>query len=301
MAIPPIKDLSNLRGNLRHNEPLSKHTTWRVGGPAEWFYEPADLTDITRFMQELQADVPVFWLGLGSNLLVRDGGIRGITILTAGLLNQISPLDDNCLYIEAGVSCAKIARVAARLGLSGVEFLAGIPGTFGGALTMNAGAFGGDTWALVRSVETLDREGHQHHRSLADYEISYRSVKGPENEWFIAATLCLHASGDKDTQEKIKALIEKRNTTQPIGLPSCGSVFRNPPDDYAARLIEEAGWKGFCEGNACVSEKHANFIINQGNATAQAIENLILKIQASIKEKYNIELIPEVRIVGETG
>jgi len=300
MAIPPIKDLSHLRGNLRHNEPLSKHTTWRVGGPAEWFYEPADLEDLMQFMRELQPDQSIFWLGLGSNLLVRDGGIRGITILTAGLLNEISVLDKNCLHIEAGVSCAKVARFATRSGLGGLEFLAGIPGTFGGALAMNAGAFGGDTWALVRSVETLDKAGEHHHRSLADYEISYRSVKGPKNEWFIAATLQLHPNIDNDVQTKIRALIEKRNKTQPIGLPSCGSVFRNPPDDYAARLIEEAGWKGFCEGNACVSEKHANFIINQGSATARDIENLILKIQASIKEKYNIELIPEVHIVGES-
>ena len=299
MSKPPIKDLSNLRGIMRHNEPLSKHTTWRVGGPAEWFYEPADLEDLMQFMQELQSNEPIFWLGLGSNLLVRDGGIRGITILTAGLLNEISPLGANCLHIEVGVSCAKVARFAAHLSLGGMEFLAGIPGTFGGALAMNAGAFGGDTWSLVRSVETLDKTGTHHHRSLADYEISYRSVKGPDNEWFIAATLQLHPNVDGGVQTKIRALIKQRNKTQPIGLPSCGSVFRNPPDDHAARLIEDSGWKGFCEGNACVSEKHANFIINQGSATAQDIESLILKIQASIKDKYNIELIPEVRIVGE--
>lgn len=288
-----------LQGTLRHNEPMAKHVSWRVGGLAQWFYEPADVEDLAQFLQQLPNDISIFWLGLGSNILVRDGGIRGVVILTAGLLNDIKLLNNLMLYVEAGVSCAKLARFAARADLTGSEFLAGIPGTVGGALAMNAGAWNGDTWSLVQSVETLDRQGQQHHRLITNYEISYRSVKGPQNEWFTAATLQLSVNPKKDGNAKIQALLKQRNQKQPIGLPSCGSVFRNPPGDYAARLIEQAGWKGRCVGGACVSEKHANFIINNGGATAANIESLMEQIKKSIEQKYHIRLVPEVHIVGE--
>ena len=288
---------------------MSKHTSWRVGGPVQWFYEPADVEDLAQFLKQIPSMLkfssknfslePIFWLGLGSNILIRDGGIRGIVILTAGLLDDIKLLNDNTLYIEAGVSSAKVARFAARADLTGTEFLAGIPGTFGGALAMNAGAWGGDTWSLVQSLETLDRQGNYHQRQVTDYEIGYRRVKGPKDEWFIAATLQLSHNPKKDGQKKIQALLKQRSEKQPIGLPNCGSVFRNPPGDYAARLIEEAGWKGNCIGGACVSEKHANFIINQKGATAADIENLIEQIRASVAKKYGINLKLEVHIVGE--
>lgn len=295
-------DLKGLRGKLRHHEPLAKHTSWRVGGPAEWFYKPVDREDLVQLLCQLPLKMPIFWLGLGSNLLVRDGGLPGMVILTTGCLNQLALLDERTLYVEAGVSCAKLARYAARQGLSGTEFLAGIPGTFGGALAMNASAWGGETWALVRTVETIDRQGHAHHRMPADYQVGYRHVKGPEDEWFIAATLQLTSqSVIEDNLTKIQTLLTKRNETQPIGLPSCGSVFRNPPGDYAARLIEQDGWKGCCVGDACVSEKHANFIINTQAATATQIETLIIQIRDSIQKKYGIHLIPEVHIIGETS
>jgi UDP-N-acetylmuramate dehydrogenase len=294
----PQFNLNELRGKLTQNEPMSEHTSWRVGGPAEWFYAPADVADLAQFMLQLPAPMPVFWLGLGSNILVRDGGIAGAVILTAGLLNEIKSLDEKTLYIEAGVSSAKVARFAAQAGLTGAEFLSGIPGTFGGALAMNAGAWGGETWSLVQSVKTLDRQGQFHHRQITDYKIAYRSVKGPKNEWFVAATLQLSPETENG-KAKIKALLKQRNEKQPVGLPSCGSVFRNPPGDYAARLIEQAGWKGRCVGGACVSEKHANFIINHNAATAADIENLIEQIKASVKNMSGIGLIPEVHIVGE--
>ena len=291
--------LSDLRGKLGYNEPMSAHTSWRVGGPAQWLYKPADVSDVTQFLQQLIADIPVFWLGLGSNLLVRDGGIPGVVILTSGLLNKIKLLDNNRLFVETGVSSAKVARFAAQANLTGTEFLAGIPGTFGGALAMNAGAWGNETWAFVQSVETLDRQGQRHHRQITDYKIDYRQVQGPENEWFVAATLQLTPNDQQDRKTEIQALLKQRNEKQPTGLPSCGSVFRNPPGDYAARLIEEAGWKGRCVGGACVSEKHANFIINQNAASAADIENLIEQIKTSIQQKYQINLIPEVHIVGQ--
>jgi len=287
-----------LRGKLAQNEPMSEHTSWRVGGPAECFYAPADMADLAQFMLQVPAHKPVFWLGLGSNILVRDGGIRGAVILTAGLLNEIKSLDETTLYVEAGVSSAKVARFAARAGLTGAEFLGGIPGTFGGALAMNAGAWGTETWSLVQSVDTLDRQGQFHRRQITDYTIAYRSVKGPKNEWFVAATLQLSPETENG-KAKIQALLKQRNDKQPVGLPSCGSVFRNPPGDYAARLIEQAGWKGHCVGGACVSEKHANFIINHNAATAADIENLIEQIKVSVKNMSGISLIPEVHIVGE--
>ncbi|MDM8569438.1 UDP-N-acetylmuramate dehydrogenase [Thiotrichales bacterium HSG1] len=287
-----------LRGILRHNEPLSKHTSWRVGGPAQWFYEPADMEDLIQFIQQLAANIPIFWLGLGSNLLIRDGGIRGVVILTSGLLNEIRLLDNDSIYAEVGVSCARLSRFASKANLTGIEFLAGIPGTLGGALAMNAGAWGGDTWSAVRGIETIDRYGQRHRRQVTDYEIGYRSVKGLNNEWFVNVTLQLSYDPDSNGLEKIKKLLKQRNMSQPIGLPSCGSVFRNPPGDHAARLIEQAGWKGRCEGGACVSEKHANFIISNDTATAEDIEKLITKIQNSVQKIFQISLIPEVRIVG---
>lgn len=292
-------NIVGLRGKLRHNEPMSKHTSWRVGGPAQWFYEPADVVDLAQLLQQLPDNIPVFLLGLGSNLLVLDGGIRGVVIHTAGLLNEITLLSDNTLYVEVGVSCAKVARFAAQAGLTGTEFLAGIPGTFGGALAMNAGAWGWDTWSLVRGVETLDRRGQHHRRQVTDYKIGYRDVRGPKDEWFVAATLQLLPDPEKEGKAKIQALLKQRNEKQPTGLPSCGSVFRNPKGDYAARLIEQAGWKGRCVGGACVSEKHANFIINNSGATAADIENLIEQIKADIEQRYGVSLTPEVHVVGE--
>ncbi len=290
---------NNLSGKLRQNEPMSKHTTWRVGGAAEWFYEPSNVKDLSHFLQQLPTNMPIFWLGLGSNLLVRDGGIKGVVILTAGLLNNIRLLDNHQLYVEAGVSSAKVARFAVREQLAGCEFLAGIPGTFGGALAMNAGAWGQTTWELVKEVATLDNQGNFHKRSEMDYAISYRSVKGAKNEWFTAATLQLTANNTQQKTRQIRDLLKQRNESQPIGLANTGSVFRNPVGDYAARLIEKAGWKGHCVGEACVSEKHANFIINHGGAKAVEIEDLIQQITVSIMKNYGIQLIPEVHIVGE--
>ncbi len=295
---PPFK-IHGLQGELLANEPMSKYTTWRVGGCADWLYKPAHLGDVTQFIQRIPESTPIFWLGLGSNLLVRDGGIRGVTILTSGLLNQISKLDGTRLYVEAGVSCAKIARFSVKEQLTGAEFLAGIPGTMGGALAMNAGAWGGETWALVESVTTLNYQGQLYKRYPQSFDIEYRQVKGLQNEWFVSAKLKLSPQTDDSAQQRIKTLMQKRNESQPIGLPSCGSVFRNPPNDYAARLIEAQGLKGYKIGGACVSEKHANFIINQDHATAQDIESLINFVQQTVFDNTGIQLVYEVKIVGD--
>jgi UDP-N-acetylmuramate dehydrogenase len=289
------------RGSLKQNEPMARHTSWRVGGPAERYYEPADLDDLSLFLAQLPDNEPLLWVGLGSNLLVRDGGIRGTVIMTSGLLKEIELLEDGLVRAEAGVACAKVARFCARQQLVGVEFLAGIPGTMGGALAMNAGAFGGETWEHVAAVETIDHHGVRHLRRPQEFEIAYRSVRGVPGEWFVAAHLQLERGDSEAATARIKALLEKRNSSQPIGLPSCGSVFRNPPADHAARLIEACGLKGNCVGGACVSEKHANFIINTGNATAAEIEALIEKVAEEVERQHGVKLVREVHIVGEAA
>ncbi len=291
--------MSGLRGELRHEEPMARHTTWRIGGPAERFYRPADIDDLAAYLSQLPEGEPVFWLGLGSNLLVRDGGIRGSVIATSGVLNGLTRVAPDRLRVESGVSCAKVAREAARAGLVGAEFLAGIPGTLGGALAMNAGAFGGETWPIVARVETLDRHGVRRTRAVEDYRVGYRSVQGPSGEWFVAAELQLAPGDTPAAQARIKALLARRGETQPTGQATAGSVFRNPAGDFAARLIEASGLKGVCEGAACVSEKHANFIVNTGGATAAQVEALMERVAETVAREQGVSLQREVHIVGE--
>lgn len=293
------REPTTLRGTLLENESMSRHTTWRVGGPAERFYKPADLADLQVFMQTLTADEPLYWVGLGSNLLVRDGGIRGTVIYTTNLLADIAQQGEQQIRVEAGVPCAKVARFCARNGLVGAEFLAGIPGTMGGALAMNAGAFGGETWERVVAVETIDHQGQLHRRRPAEYEIGYRHVVGPQGEWFVAALLQLEKGETEAGQQNIRELLDKRGASQPTKEANAGSVFRNPDGDYSARLIESCGLKGKCIGKACVSKKHANFIINTGDARAADIEALIEEVASTVKRECGVQLETEVCIIGE--
>jgi UDP-N-acetylmuramate dehydrogenase len=285
---------------VRHDEPMSKHTSWHAGGPADFFFTPRDPMDLASFLRQLPAEVPMLWVGLGSNLLVRDGGVRGAVVSTHGALARLERLSPTRVYAEAGVPCARIARQCVKWGLGPAEFFAGIPGTLGGALAMNAGAWGGETWRHVVDVEVLDRAGNRHTRTPSEYDIAYRHVRGPADEWFIAARLEFeHQPGA--SADTIRDLLEKRRQTQPIGEWSCGSVFTNPPGDHAARLIESAGLKGFRIGDASVSEKHANFIINHGAARAADIEALILHVQKTVADVHHVHLNAEVRIVGEAA
>ncbi len=292
-------DSHGLRGELRMHEPMSRHTTWRVGGPAERYYRPADVEDLGEFLSRLDADEPLTFVGLGSNLLVRDGGIRGTVVVTAGLLKGMQRLDDNRVRVEAGVPSPQVARFCAAEGLAGAEFLTGIPGTFGGALAMNAGCFGSETWELVEELESMDRRGGLHRRAPSDYTVGYRSVSGHEGEWFIAATLRLAPGPSEALKERIRELLDKRSGSQPTNQANAGSVFRNPPGDHAARLIDAAGLKGRCVGGACVSDKHANFIINNGEASAADVEALIAEVATEVKSRFGIELRREVHIIGE--
>jgi UDP-N-acetylmuramate dehydrogenase len=290
---------STIRGQISNNEPMRKHCSWRTGGKAELYFEPADKQDLVLFLNETSKDIPLTWIGLGSNLLVRDGGVKGIVISTLGKLNKLSMLENGCVYAESGVTSAKLARFCQQHNLDGADFMAGIPGTVGGALAMNAGAFGFETWQFVESAETLNRQGEMINRLASEFEVAYRSVGLPVDEWFSAAVFNFPVKTNS-IESNIKPLLAKRNASQPIGLPSCGSVFKNPKHDFAARLIEACGLKGFCIGGACVSEKHANFIINKDNASASDIEDLIEKIKEDIKQKFDIELHTEVRIIGDS-
>ena len=288
-----------MSGVLLKNEPLAKYTSWRVGGPAEQMYLPEGKDDLIAFLATLPEHEHIFWLGLGSNLLVRDGGITGTVINTRGRLKGMQLIDTDKVYVEAGVPCAHVARFCTDLGLTGAEFLAGIPGTMGGALRMNAGAFGGETWNIVDSVELIDAKGKVTKRGAEKFEVAYRSVKGLGDEWFLAVELILKKGETEQSQQKIKTLLEKRALTQPTNKPTCGSVFMNPPGDYAARLIEISGLKGYVVGGACVSEKHANFIVNTGHATAADIEGLIEYVQQQVKKKQGVNLQTEVCRVGK--
>jgi UDP-N-acetylmuramate dehydrogenase len=293
------RETARWRGELRYDEPMAGYCSWRAGGRARRFYRPADLEDLCRFLADLEPQEPLLWMGLGSNLLVRDGGFAGTVIATLGALNQLEWLDEHTLRAGSGVTCSKVARLTAQAGLVGAEFLAGIPGTLGGALAMNAGAFGGETWEHVAAVETVSRDGRLHTRLPADYRIAYRSVEGLSGEWFVAARLRLEPGDAQAAQARIRALLLRRGETQPTREPSCGSTFRNPPGDFAARLIEAAGLKGTAIGGARVSEKHANFIITAGGATAGDIESLIRFVQERVQRASGVRLDTEVRIVGE--
>lgn len=289
---------------IRPNEPMAHHVTWRAGGPAARAAFPRDLDDLAAFLGTLRRDEPLLMVGLGSNLLIRDGGFDGTAIFTHRALAVLRREADGTLYAEAGVAAPKIARFAANHDLAGAEFLAGIPGTLGGALAMNAGCHGGEIWRYVERVRMIDRAGACVERTPEDFAIGYRHVglKNACDEIFAAAWLRFPPGDAAAARAKIRALLERRIATQPLQLPNAGSVFRNPPNDHAARLIEAAGLKGVEIGGARVSEKHANFIVNpDGRASAAAIESLIGRIQAEVRERFGVELVREVRILGASN
>nr|WP_194374852.1 UDP-N-acetylmuramate dehydrogenase [Thiospirillum jenense] len=292
-----------LRGRLRRRHRLAHHTTWRVGGPADWFYRPADRVDLIGFLRSQAPDQPLVWLGLGSNVLIADAGFAGTVIYTPGSLTElILDTTSGVVTVEAGVTGSKLARTTAGAGWSGLEFLAGIPGTVGGALALNAGAWGQETWQHLRRVWTVDRAGVVRERDRSDYRVGYRHVElcadNGGTEWFLAAEFALIAADPAVLTTRIKELLARRRASQPTGLPSAGSVFRNPPGDYAGRLIEAAGLKGLRCGEAQVSTQHANFIIHYGQASASDIIQLIQQIQRKVAEQYHVLLQLEVHVIG---
>ena len=292
---------SNVRGKLEENVSLARYTSWKVGGLADILFQPVDLEDLQNYLSNLDESLPITWLGRGTNVLIRDGGIRGVVIVMHSCMNNLEKNGENLVRAEVGVSCAKLARTAAEYELQGAEFLAGIPGTVGGALAMNSGAYGSETWGYVQEVETLSRSGKLQIHEPQDFEIGYRTVKGLRDEWFIAATFKFEPGDGKLAKQAIRKLLDKRNAAQPVGANSCGSVFRNPENDFAARLIELCNLKGMSVGGAQISTKHANFIINNGSASAGDIEKLITQVRKTVKDEQGVTLIPEVKIIGEAA
>jgi UDP-N-acetylmuramate dehydrogenase len=314
MTEPLQFDVTQLRGSLREDEPMAKHVSWRAGGRAARAYVPHGLADLQAFLPMLPQAEPVCFVGLGSNLLVRDGGYRGTVVLMHDTHGEIRREGD-LVFAEAGVAAPKVARFAATHGFEGAEFLAGVPGTVGGALAMNAGCYGGETWDCVVRADTIDRAGRLRARKPGDYTIGYRAcvLKGtlgttlppkslgiPGEEWFVAAWFRFPRGDGARARARIKELLARRIATQPLNLPNAGSVFRNPPGEHAARLIEACGLKGYAIGGARISEKHANFIVNpDGRAHARDIEALIEHARRAVRQRFGIDLVPEVRIIGD--
>ena len=303
MNMADASHLQNLRGELRRDEPMARHVSWRAGGRATQWFAPADLADLQAFLRRLRPAEPLLFVGLGSNLLVRDGGFAG-TVVSMHAATKRAQMEGELLFADAGVAAPKVARFAAKHDRIGAEFLAGIPGTVGGALAMNAGCYGGETWRIVERVQTIDRRGTVRVRGAAEFDIGYRHCEpgSPREEWFTGGWFRLAPGDGAASQARIKEFLGKRIASQPLQLPNAGSVFRNPPGDHAARLIEACGLKGFARGGARVSEKHANFIVNpDGAASAADIETLILEVQRKVKDMTGVQLVPEVRIVGEAA
>ena len=296
-----------LRGQWEAHVAMARHVSWRAGGLARRAYTPADLDDLAAMLAQLPADEPLLFAGLGSNLLVRDGGFNGTVVFLHAALNvlrvEFLPGVGEVIYAEAGVASPKVARFAANLGCD-AAFMAGIPGTVGGALAMNAGCYGAETWPFVVQVCTIDRQGRRHIRTSADFDIGYRHVAprdaNAQGDVFAAAWFRFPTQDKAVARETIRSLLEKRVDTQPLRWPNAGSVFRNPPGDFAARLIEATGLKGLRIGGAEVSTQHANFIVNRdGAATANDIETLIATVQRRVVAATGVQLIREVRIVGD--
>jgi UDP-N-acetylmuramate dehydrogenase len=293
-----------LRGKLLEHEPMNRHVSWRAGGTARRAYVPADTLDLQNFLRTLGTGEPIAFVGLGSNLLVRDGGFEGTVVLMHRSDASIR-MDGERVYAEAGAASPKLARFSANHHFEGGEFLAGVPGSVGGALAMNAGCYGAETWDVVDGAHTIDRAGVLRERTVSEFETSYRHValrtgRLGVNEWFIGAWFRFRAGEMLAARERIKDWLARRVATQPLNLPNAGSVFRNPPGDYAARLIEACGLKGFTIGGARVSEKHANFIVNPGRAASAAdIEALIEHVRTTVETRQGVRLVPEVRVIGQ--
>ncbi|MSQ81185.1 MAG: UDP-N-acetylmuramate dehydrogenase [Candidatus Methylopumilus sp.] len=281
------------------NESLNKYNSWRVGGVADALFAPKNLDDLKSFLKSEKYLKPLTFIGLGSNILIRDGGIRGTVIVTHATLNEIEMTHEG-VYVACGNTCAKIAKNLAKEHYVGGEFFAGIPGTIGGALAMNAGCYGSETWNYVTKVSMINEQGNIVTRQKNEFGISYREVVKPVlNEWFVGVWFNFEKNMTADPESKIKEYLTHRKDTQPLNWPTAGSTFRNPKDTFAAKLIEECGLKGFRVGNAEVSDKHANFIINLGDASAKDIESIINHIESEVLKKKGIKLEKEVRILGD--
>lgn len=288
------------KDRIRQNEPMKNHTTFRVGGPADIFLTPSaeELPAVLSVCREEQ--MPVTVIGNGSNLLVGDQGIRGVVICIGFGMRGIL-VDGEKIFLEAGVTLAAAAQQAAKAGLTGLEFASGIPGTFGGAVVMNAGAYGGEMKDVIVSVRVISEDGEILTLSKEELDLSYRHSVIPERGYLVIdGELLLTREKDPDQiTERMEELKKKRIEKQPLEYPSAGSTFKRPEGYFAGKLIMDAGLRGFSVGGAAVSEKHCGFVINKGNATAADICALMDEVTRIVKEKYAVTLEPEVKKVGE--
>jgi len=287
-----------VKGKLSKNISLKDYNSWKIGGSAEFFFEPQDVYDLQSFLL-LQKDLDITFLGNGSNVLVRDGGVEGCVICLKNTLKEYKILENGEFIFEAGLSCMKIAQITAKENFTGLEFLCGIPGSLGGALAMNAGCYGGNIWENISTVNIIDKNGNISCKNKKEFDIGYRNVNLKENNFFISANFILQKNKLSNSMEKIKKFLEDRRVKQPTGLPSCGSVFKNPNNMYAANLIDSLGLKGYKIGGAYISKKHANFIISEKNTKSDDIEKLIDFIQKKVYQKKNIFLETEVKFIGK--
>ena len=296
-----LKDIAQkFEGDCSYDESMAKHTSWRVGGRADLFYSPKSRKDLVYFLSSIDPNLPITWIGRGTNILVRDAGIRGVVISTKSFLKEIEKTSEYLYKVEAGVACVELALFCQKNGIGPAAFFSGIPGSIGGALTMNAGSFGMETWDLVKEVEVINEKGDISFLEKESFDIAYRTVTFPFRLWFLSCSMFL-SSDEQTTKDNLIELRNQRIRTQPLSEDTCGSVFKNPPGNFAGALIEGSGLKGFKIGSASISEQHANFIVNEGGATARDIENLIKHTRQAVREKFDIDLQPEVRIIGEAS
>jgi UDP-N-acetylmuramate dehydrogenase len=292
--------LPDVRGKLLRDEPLGPFTWLRVGGPADVLFLPADIEDLGDFLRALPAAVPVTVIGVGSNLIVRDGGIEGVVIRLAGrAFAEIRVEAEECGIIAgAGALDAAVAKAAAKAGIAGLEFYAGVPGTIGGALTMNAGCYGAETKDVLVAAWGYDRAGEIRTFELADFGYAYRHSEVPDGIIWIQAVYRGRPDAPEAITARMAAITERREAAQPIREKTGGSTFKNPPGDSAWRLVDAAGWRGKSFGGAMFSSLHANFLINGGEATAADLEGLGEAVRADAREKFGVGLEWEIKRVG---
>jgi UDP-N-acetylmuramate dehydrogenase len=289
-----------VRGKLELNAPLAECTTLGVGGNADLLFIPVDTRDLQSALKALSDEATAITiLGGGSNLLIRGGGIRGLVILTTGLSKEIK-IDKNYITCPAGARTILVSKMAADAGISGFEFLCGIPGTIGGAVCGNAGAYGGDMSNIVESVELMDFSGNISTVPAADLGFGYRASKIPKDNIIISVAMRGWPADISKIIEKMESNTRHRMERQPAGVRTCGSLFKNPDGGFAAKLIDDAGLRGFQLGGAAISEKHANFLLNLGAATAAELEDLAAKVHDEVLRRFGIDLEPEVKIIGDT-
>lgn len=282
------------------HEPMEKHTTFEIGGPADYVIFPSSIEDVKAAFSLLrQYEIPFLILGNGSNVLVRDKGIRGAVVVFNALYSKMRA-DGNRIIAEAGASLKDISKFAASCGLSGIEFAVGIPGSLGGAVFMNAGAYDGEMKNVVRHVTSLSVDGTLHEWEFEQLKMGYRHSIFQENDQVICEVILELSPGNKESiLEKMDDFTKRREMKQPLEYPSAGSTFKRPEGYFAGTLIDQTGLKGLRVGGAQVSEKHAGFVINAGDATAENVLELISKVQKRVFEKHGVKLYPEVRVLGE--